>query len=232
MMAWVKRFDRDDLIKITATLVLVAVVIALFLLGRGSANDAEKEGQRAERATTRATEGEIVAAGVAGADVCESETKAAKVGMASLCQAAAALAERAEEQPLPSRGADGKDSTVPGPPGASGAPGKDSTVPGPGGASGAPGKDSTVPGPPGADSTVPGPPGASGAPGAPGSPGADATGTPGKDGADGVGIKTIDVKCVPAAPGVRDGIRFIFTFTDDREPADVVVTEAVSRNAC
>lgn len=62
-------------------------------------------------------------------------------------------------------GKDGKDSTVPGPQGPAGKDGADSTAPGPQGPQGAPGQDSTVPGPQGpagADSTVPGPQGATG----------------------------------------------------------------------
>jgi len=58
-------------------------------------------------------------------------------------------------------GADGADSTVPGPQGEPGQDGQDSTVPGPAGADGQDGADSTVPGPQG----EPGEDGSDGAPG-------------------------------------------------------------------
>lgn len=177
-MAWLKRFDRDDAVKIAATLILVAAAIALFLFGRSSAEQAEQQSDRADEATDRASEGETLAVEVAQANVCEDRKKAARVGMTSLCEAAASLAQDAKTDPLPgpsgAPGTPGKDSTVPGPPGASGspgAPGADSTVPGPPGATGPPGKDSTIPGPPGpsgppgADSTVAGPPGPMGSTG-------------------------------------------------------------------
>lgn len=234
-MAWLKRFDRDDAVKIAATLILVAAAIALFMFGRSSAEQAEQQSDRADQATDRASEGETLAVEVAQANVCEDPKKAAKAGMTSLCEAAAALAKESKMDPLPgpsgAPGTPGRDSTVPGPPGASGSPGvpgADSTVPGPPGASGAPGADSTVAGPPGAsgapgaDSTVPGPPGPSGP-----------SGAPGIDGDDGAGIESVDVKCVPAdSPVTRDGLQFTFTFTDDREDSVFFFERVVSNRAC
>lgn len=171
-MGLIKRFDRDDWIKITATLVLVAAAIALFFLGRSSA---ERESNRADQATSRANEGEAIAAGVAQTDVCEDKEKAAKVGMTSLCLAAASLAKEAEAEPLPG---------PEGPPGPPGPPGKDSTVPGPEGPQGLDGEDGQpgAPGSPGADGQD-GAPGEKGEKGDPGEPGAP--GSPGADGKDG-----------------------------------------------
>lgn len=102
---------------------------------------------------------------------------------------------------------------IPGPkgdPGHDGADGKDSTVPGPQGPAGKDGKDSTVPGPagpPGADSIVPGPPGPAGkdsiVPGPPGTPGADST-VPGPAGPQGE----------PGPQGPAGTSPTSFTFTD------------------
>lgn len=170
-MAWIKRFDRDDLIKITATLVLVAAAIALFYFGRSSARVAEQQSERADEATTRATQGEKIAQNLGNTDVCEDKKAAAKAGMTSLCEAAASLAAQAEEEPL--RGLDGAD-------GADGADGRD----GADGVDGEDGKDGKD-GQPGADGS-PGADGADGQDGAPGEPGPSGpSGPPGADGSPG-----------------------------------------------
>lgn len=229
MMAWIKRFDRDDLIKIGATLVLVAVCILLYYLGRSHAEQAETQSERADKATSRATEGEQIAQGFAQTDVCEDKKRAAKVGMTSLCLAAASLAEQAEREPLPS---------IPGPSGAPGIPGADSTVPGPSGAPGSPGADSTVPGPPGAtgapgaDSTVPGPVGPSGPPGADstvaGPPGADST----VAGPQGTSVTNVVVRCTDGGGLAEDTIHFVFTLSDGSEIIEPEGGLKVNRRAC
>lgn len=223
-MVWIKRFDRDDLVKITATLVLVAAAIALFFLGRSSAEQAEDESNRADKATSRATEGEQIAAGVARTDVCEDKEQAAKLGMTSLCLAAASLAEQADQQPLPARdGADGSDG-IDGKDGVDGADGLDGSP----GAAGSPGAEGS-PGTDGLNGTdgADGADGKDGQPGAPGSPGAD-----GKDGENGISITDVVVTCTDGGVGQQDIIHFVMTLSNGD-----VITEPegglkVGRNAC
>lgn len=223
-MAWIKRFDRDDAIKIAATLVLVGFCMLLFFLGRNSAEEAEDQSQRADAATTRATKGEEVATQVATADVCENKGSAAKAGMTSVCKAAASLAEEAEEEPLP--GPEGPKGD-PGEPGTDGEDGKD-------GLDGADGKDG-LDGKDGIDGALgpigpTGPVGPEGPAGPAGKDGAD--GKNGIDGDDGAGIKSVDVQCIPAAPRTRDGLKFTFTFTDGRPDSVFDFPEVVSSRAC
>lgn len=209
MMAWIKRFDRDDAIKIGATLVLVGSFILLFLLGRSSAEDAVVQSERADQATVRANEGEYIAQGIAETDVCEDQKRAAKVGMASLCLAAASLAEEAEEEPLHGLdGADGVDGQdgADGLDGADGADGEDGK-PGTPGSPGSPGTDG-LNGQDGANGED-GEDGQPGTPGAPGSPGAD--GADGKDGANGTSVSDVEVRCVDGGGPVEDTVFFVFT---------------------
>lgn len=226
-MAWLKRFDRDDAVKITATLVLIVAAIALFMFGRSSAEDAENQAERADVATDRATKGESIAQGFAQTDVCEDKKRAAKVGMASLCLAAASLAEQAKQEPLPAipgpsgaPGSPGADSTVAGPSGAPGSPGADSTVAGPSGAPGIPGA-SGAPGQPGADSTIAGPSGAPGSPGAPGS-----------EGPPGVSVTNVIVRCTDGGGIAEDTIHFVFTLSDGSEIIEPEGGLKVNRRAC